>query len=83
MKKGRKSLEVEIAWLMNEKNGLQDQVNVLKRDLQFQGEIIDSLSGIIGEIDEYFTSGNEIPVSRATINRKDWLTILQKHGNIV
>jgi len=83
MTNNRKTVETEISWLEKENADLRDRLSKLESDLQFQEEIIDSLRGIIEEIDVYFQSGNEILVDRATIMRKDWLTILQNYGNIV
>ena len=83
MMNDRKTVETEISWLEKENADLRDRLSKLESDIQFQEEIIDLLRGIVEEIDMYFSSGNEIPVDRATIMRKDWLTILQNYGNIV
>ena len=73
----------EIEWLKKEKEELQEKVGVLEMCFDSSNEENEALRDIINEIDLYFESGNDIPVDRVTIMRKDWLTIKEKSGNIV
>lgn len=68
------NLRAEIARLTNALKKANEQAEHFEREWYLRGDVLDELA-------RYFTSGNSVPVERATIRAKDFWRITGKTPN--